>query len=252
MVHNKLRSHVLVLLGIGALLQVRATGPTSAQEAQKPAMHGGIAYGNIRLSGYRKITAGLAGIHVVGADTIFEFRETGRRLHRLHADDIHVSTTGNGVSGELSGNIHYTLLQLPNNSKLVDGTADRAVYKQFDAKQADTKQVDPKQAAMVTLFQAHTSLFRDDKEIATLDAGQVVANQQDDTVTGTGAVHITARIEGHRAEVTADKIIWNQRANTVEASGKAHISYTGPDKKDGVADSDRIKIDMKNLEFEIE
>jgi hypothetical protein len=246
MFYSKLRSYALVLGVIGTAILCRGASDVSAQEAQKSAVSG-ISYGNIRLSGYKKITAGLSGIHVIGTDTVFELREQDRGLHRLHADDIRITTTGNGVSGDLSGNVHYTLLQSPTGNKLIDGTAVRALYKQSIAKQAGTKE-----DATVTLTQAHVSLFREGNEIATLNADQVVANQQDETVTGTGAVHITAHNEAHRVEVTADKITWNRRTNIVEATGKAHITYAGPNKKDGVADANHIKIDLKNLDFEIE
>ena len=251
MLHSRFRSRLSALLMLsGAFLYCSASSGI-AQEAQKSSGHA-ISYGNVRLAGYRKITASLAGIHIVGTDTVFELRAKDHVLHRLHADDIRVSPTGSGYEGELNGNVHYTQLQTPGDNKLIDGTADRALYKQSDAKQPDAKQSGAKQDATVTLIQAHTSLFRDGKEIGTLDAGQVVASQTDETITGTGAVRITARTDGRHAEVTADKIIWNRRSNTLEASGKAHISYIGPDKKDAVADADHIKIDLKSLEVEIE
>jgi lipopolysaccharide export system protein LptA len=244
MLQHKPRLHALAWLVIGGVILSGSVSSIRAQDEPKSQNHA-ISYGNMRLSNYRKITVGLMGIHVVGADTTFEFKQKDRALHRLHADDIRVTATPTGYSGELSGNVHYTMLQMPVNSKQVDGSAERALYKQ-------SKQPTGPDATSVTLIQAHVGMFRDGNEIANLNAPQVVANQQDETITGTGTVHITVRINGRHAELTADKVTWSRRANTVEASGKAHITYTGPDQKDASADADHIKIDLKNLEVEIE
>jgi hypothetical protein len=265
MFNNKFRSRVLTVFILSAAVLDLSASSLSAQEASKIAVH--IGNSDVQVSNYEKISATLAGVpvfHVVGAKTVFELREKDRAVHRLHADDIKINRSGNRSNGEFSGNIHYTMTHSLSGAKLIDGTAERALYRQPDAGLIDgiadhvpSKQIEAKQPAAkddpgVTLIQAHISLFREGSEVADLQAGKIVANLQDDIVTGTGAVHISAHITGQHAEITAEKMTWNRRTNNLEASGKVHVSYTGIHKNDGVLDADRINIDLKNLEIQVE
>ncbi|MCW3095062.1 MAG: hypothetical protein JWL77_680 [Chthonomonadaceae bacterium] len=210
MFNNKFRSRVLTVFILSAAVLDLSARSLSAQEASKIAVH--IGNNDVQVSNYEKISATLAGVpvfHVVGAKTVFELREKDRAVHRLHADDIKINRLGNRSNGEFSGNIHYTLTHSLSGAKLIEGTAERALYRQPDA-------------------------------------------GPDDIVTGTGAVHISAHITGQHAEITAEKMTWNRRTNNLEASGKVHVSYTGVNKNDGVLDADWIKIDLKNLEIQVE
>jgi len=239
--HNRLRTQTSFSLLVAAAVLYGGQGFAQAQNAQKSAGPT-IAYAGVSISGYQKLTVSLSGggIHLAGKDSLLELQEKGRTLHQLHADDIRLTKTGNGLEGELSGNVRYTQLNTLNRSKIIDGTAERALYKQSGAIEN----------TVITLTKAHVSMFREGDEIATLNADQIGANPRNETVTGAGAIRIVAQVAGHRVEVTAEKILWDRHANTIEVSGKAHLSYTGPDKKTGTVDGEHITIDLKNLSFE--
>ena len=216
MLHNRFRIHASFSLMVATALLY---GGHSFAQAQNPRKNAGptIAYAGVQISGYEKLTASLTSFHLTGKDTYLEFQEQGRALHSLHAEDVRVTKTGNGLTAELSGNIHYTQLNARNRDKIIDGVAAHAVYKQSKTTEN----------TLLTLTQAHVRLFREGNEIATLNADQVAANPQNETLTGTGAVRILAQIEGHRVEVTADQILWDRHANTLEVSGKLTFRLSG-------------------------
>ncbi len=240
---SKLNRAVPALLGIGVLTLLIIPALVSAQQAT-PNPSPEIRYNNVRIAGYSKITASIRGIssaiHVTGKGITLELRENQRALHRLQADDIRVVRKNDNLTADLTGNLHYTLLPLPEGSKQVEGTADSAVYKQ-SGKGED---------GAITLTQAHLMLYADTDRIADLKADQAIASRKEETITCTGKVQIAVKIEGHQATLTADNLTWDRRANIVQATGNVHLAYTGPNGQAASANGGHIKIDLKTQEFE--
>ncbi len=232
----------VLILGISVCACFGSAHYLAAQQ-QSPPVHHEMVVAGVHISGYQKITGSLTGIHIIGPGVTIEMGDQPKGvLHRLRADDIQIHNKGNSLSAELSGNIRYTLLQSANNSKIIEGTAERASFK--PASHLDE--------AAISLNQLHISLFQNGAVIADLTARQATASLHDDAVVATGEVHLTAPRTTSNAKLTADKVTWMRSANKVIAAGNVQVHYIGPDGKEVSTHADRLTVDLKDKQFEIE
>lgn len=232
----------LGLLGVGVLCLCGATGGGYARQGQNSTVLD-TPLGKAQISGYQKIQANRTSVRVVGPATTLTLTDKSHHdQHRLRAENIQIRKENGTLSVELSGNVHYTLQQSAHGKTLFEGTAQSASYRQPGAKEEAT----------VSLHQARVRLSQDGNPIAELSANELVASQQGQTVTGTGAVQVTALLQTRHATVRADKVSWKRQTNTIVASGSVQVTYVDPDGKESSTRAHRMTLDLTSQALEIE